>query len=285
MQENWEDAAWLEDRDIIERTFRETFGRDLDLGNPQTFNEKIAYKMLFDRRPLLTRVADKAQARDCVAQRIGAGYLTQLYQLCRSPQEIDWQALPRSFVVKANHGSGMNAIVANKSEVDRARLAGALQHWLGINYYYSCRREWCYRDIVPSLLVEEFLTDVDGRAPMDYKFYVFDGRPAYLQLDFDRFAEHRRNLYDRALRRLNARLRYPSSDERFDFPPNVEEMFALASRLGEGFDFVRVDLYNVRGRIVFGELTHYPEEGRGVFDPPEYDGIFGAQWQIPERYQ
>ncbi len=116
-------AEWLADRDFIKRAFLKTFGSELDLDNPQTFNEKIAFKMLFDRRPILTLIADKIQVRDYVAQQIGPTYLTRLYQVCRTPQEIDWQALPPSFVIKVNHGAGMVAIIRDKSTVDLKRLS------------------------------------------------------------------------------------------------------------------------------------------------------------------
>lgn len=278
------DAQWLEDRDLIKRTFRERFGRELDLDNPRTFNEKIAFKILFDRRPLLTLVTDKIRVRDYVAQKIGPAYIARLYQVCSSPRQIDWQALPPSFVVKPNHGSDMVEFIRDKSELKPEQLLPALERWLRVDYYRRHRREWSYRNIVPSLLFEEFLADEGGHIPPDFKFFVFDGWAAFVQVDFSRHTDHRRNFYDRDLNRLEVRLLYPTSDDRFVFPDNIEEMFALAGRLGSGFDFVRVDLYNVEGRIVFGEMTNYPEEGRGVFDPPEYDAIFGVRWQLPASY-
>ena len=242
--------------------------------------------MLFDRRPLLTLITDKIRVRDYVAQQIGPTYLTRLHQVCRTPQQIDWQALPPRFVIKANHGSGMVVIVDNKSRVNLERLFQALERGLHINRYYNeVRGEWSYRDIVPSLLIEERLTNADGKVPADFKFFVFDGRAVYLQVDVARFSDHRRNFYDRDLNQMNVKDEYPPSDKPDIFPENIHEMFALADRLGRGFDFVRVDLYNVAGRIVFGELTNYPGAGRNVFDPSEYDKIFGAQWRLPASYQ
>jgi len=275
------DAEWLEDRDVVMWSFREIFGRELDLENPQTFNEKIAYRILFDRRPLLTLISDKIRVRDYVAQLVGPSYLTRLYQTCRTPQQIDWPALPRSFVIKANHGAEMNSLIEDKSAVDREELFATLEYWLGVNYYYVCRREWAYRDVVPSLLIEEYLTQQDGRPPRDYKFYVFDGRALYLEVHFDRFSDHRANIYERNLKLLKFKLISPPYEGPVAFPPNIEEMFALADRLGRGLDFVRVDLYNIDGRIVFGELTCYPFAGLCRFDPPEYDGVFGAHWHLP----
>ncbi|HUI16241.1 MAG TPA: ATP-grasp fold amidoligase family protein [Alphaproteobacteria bacterium] len=280
-----QDPRWLEDRYLIKRTFRETFGRELDLDNPRTLNEKIAYKILFDRRPLLTLISDKIRVRDYVAQKVGPACLKRLYQVCRTSRQIDWQALPPSFVIKANHGSGMNAFVPDKSKADPERLLPTVEGWLDINYYHACRREWSYRDIVPSLLIEELLADAREHVPTDYRFYVFDGLAAYLHVTFDRFSNPRSNFYERNLNRLNVRLLYPNNDGHVVFPENIEDMFVLADRLGHGLDFVRVDLYNIQGRIVFGELTNYPGAGLDRFHPPEYDGIIGARWRLPASYQ
>jgi hypothetical protein len=114
------------------------------LDNPSTFNEKIALKILFDRRPILTLITDKKQVRDFVAQQIGPAYLTRLYQVCRTPQQIDWQAFPPSLVIRTSHGSAMNAIVPDKSKLRPERLFPILEHWLRVNYYYECQRKWSY---------------------------------------------------------------------------------------------------------------------------------------------
>jgi hypothetical protein len=271
------------DRAVISRNFRRHWGRGPNLRNPTTFNEKVVFKMLYDRRPLLTRIADKVQARGYVAETIGPQYLTQVYQICDSVQEIDWPRLPERFVIKANHGAGMNIFVPDKSRIDLAWIASRFATWLGRNYY-SFWREWAYRDIRPQILIEELLLGERSQAAIDWKFYVFDGRAEFFHATMNRFSDPRANFYDRQRGRLNLWYGYPNADEDPPFPENFEEMVARAETLAGGLDFVRVDLYNIGGRIVFGELTNYPSAGMGPFHPAEFDLRFGAEWRWPPRY-
>jgi len=270
-------------REVVVRNFQKKFGRPPNLKNPTTFNEKIAYKILNDRRPILTRLQDKLQARDYVAERIGAGYLTELYHVCGSPAEIGWLKLPRRFVIKTNHGSGMNIFVVDKSRIDLRSIASRLEMWLATNFYDACR-EWAYRDIRPRIFIEEMLYDDDDGMAVDWKFFTFDGRAEFLQVDFDRFTGQKRNVYDRRLSRLPFRGNHPNSPIDPKFPDNIDTMFLLADKLGKGLDFVRIDMYNLKGRIVFGEFTHYPGAGREPFHPAKYDKIFGRKWRLPQRY-
>jgi hypothetical protein len=274
----------LQERRVVTRNFERMFGRPPDLRHPTTFNEKVAYKILYDRRPILTRLADKLRARDYVAERIGGRYLAELFQVCRSAAEIDWRKLPRRFVLKTNHGNAMNIFVPDKTEIDVGQVSARLDAWLAINLYdYS--KEWCYRDIEPAILVEEMLTEADGAMAIDWKFFTFDGRTEFLQVDIDRFTEQKRNVYDRNLARLPFRGRHPNAPADPKFPENIELMFSLADRLGRGLDFIRVDMYNLGGRVVFGEFTNYPGAGQEPFHPPEFDELFGSKWRVPARYR
>jgi len=275
----------FEERTIVVRNFQKKFGRAPNLKNPTTFNEKVTYKILYDRRPILTRLADKLQARDYVAERIGRDYLTELYQVCQSPHEIDWQKLPRRFVIKMNHGSRMNIFVTDKSRISVSPIMSRLDSWRATNFYHHWL-EWAYRDIRPTIFIEEMLTEQTGAMAVDWKFYTFDGRAEFLQVNLDRFGQATRNDYDRRLNRLHFRgPHHPNSPTDPVFPPNIELMFSLADRLGDGLDFVRVDMYNVNGRIVFGEFTCYPGAGRDPFDPPEFDELYGSKWRVPPRYE
>ena len=269
----------------VVRNFERVFGRRPDLDNPTTFNEKVAYKILHDRRPILTRLQDKLQARDYVAERIGAEYLTEIYQVCRSPTEIEWQKLPRCFVIKMNHGYGMNIFITDKSLINVSVIAPWIEKWRALNFYY-CWGEWAYRDIQPAILIEEMLTEENSGMPADWKIYTFDGRAEFLALNVDLLTECKVSFYDRRLTRLPLRrIHRPNLPEDPKFPHNTELMFSLADKLGSGLDFVRVDMYNLNGRIVFGEFTHYPGAGLDQFHPPEFDEIFGSKWRIPCRYE
>jgi len=274
---------WHYDRWLLAHRFQYQFGRKLDLRAPRTFNEKVCYKRLYDRRPLLTMVADRVRVREYIAGRVGTDYLTRIYQICLSPLEIDYERLPSQFVVKASHGTGMIQIVRDKAALKIDEVTPQFQHWLGRNLYAE-EREWCYRDIPPRLVIEELLLDERGMIPADWKFYVFSGKAAYVDVHFGRYSNDQRNMYDRALNRVNVRWLYPNLPTDPAFPHNIEAMFEVAERLAVGFDFLRVDLYNIAGRIVVGELTNYPYGGMAPFDPPEFDQVLGAMWSVPRRY-
>jgi hypothetical protein len=273
----------LQERAVVTQNFERVFGRPPNLRNPATFNEKVAYKILYDRRPILTRLADKLRARDYVAERIGAQYLTELHQVCRSAAEIEWQKLPERFVIKTNHGNATNIFVPDKSEIEASAVSSCLDAWLAINFY-RYGMEWCYRDIAPKIFIEEMLTENDDTMAADWKFFTYDGRAEFLQVDIDRFTQQKRNVYDRRLNRLPFRGRHPNSPTDPRFPHNIDLMFSLADQLGGGLDFLRVDMYNLNGRIVFGEFTNYPGAGQEPFDPAEFDEVFGGKWRLPERY-
>ena len=272
------------ERAVVTRNYQLAFGRAPNLEAPTTFNEKVAHKMLHDRRPVLTRMADKLQARAYAAERIGAQYLPELYQVCRSASEIDWPNLPRRFVIKATHGSGTNIFVSNKSEIDVISISSRLDAWLARNHYYLLL-EWAYRDIRPTLIVEEMLTEPDGAMALDWKFYTFDGRAEFLSVNIHQFTGKKTTYYDRRLVRQQFQRRYPSAQTDPKYPHNIELMFSLAEELGRDLDFVRVDMYNVGGRIVFGEFTHYPDAATAPFDPPEFDGHYGSKWRWPPDYR
>jgi hypothetical protein len=270
---------WLYDRSLIRRRYRDAFGKYPDLKAPKTFSEKIIYKRLYDRRPILTQVTDKILMRDYVQARVDSKYLSEIYQIANSPEEIDWPNLPSSFVLKTNHGCKWNIFVPDKEQIDRAAVTRRLSSWLDTNYYRHTR-EWAYRNIPPLVFAEEMLDGENGRAPFDWKFFCFLGKPLYVQVDFDRFGRHRRNLYDRHLVRLNVKYARERSLVDPVFPSNMSEMFELANRLAQDFDFIRVDLYNINGRIVVGELTNYPEAGLAPFEPDAVDRELGDQWEL-----
>jgi hypothetical protein len=155
-------------------------------------------------------------------------------------------------------------------------LVDICRHWLWLRF--APHVAWAYSKVKPRILVEELLLS-DGQIPKDYKFFVFRGSVGLVQVDQDRFAGHRRNLYTPRWEKLEIEYVYPPgpSDPR---PTKLEEMVAVAERLGDQIDFARVDLYNIGDRVVFGEITAYPEGGYGRFDPPEFDARLGALWQL-----
>jgi TupA-like ATPgrasp len=247
---------------------------------PKTFNQKLFYKMLYDRRPLLVTFADKLAAREYVRQKVGGEILVNLLAVTDRPEEIRFDLLPERFVIKANHGSGFVRIVKNKRLEDEADLRRTCQKWLSKSYG-EWNGEWVYyKSIPPKIMIESFLDSGQGEAAYDYKFFVFNGKVFMIQVDMDRFIGHRRDLFTREWKFLDVRYRLPNSNKPVSKPACLDQMIKIAERLAEETDFVRVDLYEVGGRIFFGELTNFPLNGGQPFEPKEFDAVLGAQWRI-----
>jgi hypothetical protein len=190
-------------------------------------------------------------------------------------------------VNKTNHASQNTVIVYKKDDINRRNLQGQLVEWLKYNYYLS-GRQWAYKNIDRKILVERLLLDETGAVPTDYKFFCFDGEVRFVQVDTGRFSDHRRDFYDVQWRRLPFRtglsrtvhfkrdvLIYDNAREVLPEPKNLSLMREVAESLAEDFRFVRVDLYDLGRKVIFGEITHYPESGYTAFMPTEYDAIIG----------
>jgi len=259
------------------RKHKRRFGVYPNLIRPKTFNEKVLYRMVFDRRPLLTRLQDKYAARDYVRERVGEYVLPQLYWVTKTPADIPFDDLPDKFVVKATHGRGWNYFVRDKATANRQDVIKTCTAWLSWNYY-DRNREWAYKHIEPRIIVEEFISDGTGLTPMDYKFYVFGGRVQMIQVDTDRFVDQRRDHYRRSWERFDLTTGYKPIGG-VPRPRHLDGLIACAETLGGGLDFLRVDLYDA-GKMYFGEMTVYPVAGVKIFAPETWNRHFGDLWDL-----
>lgn len=258
----------------LRRRYSAFFGRPY--GSAQTlFTEKLFARMIaLNRRgnPLMTRLADKFRTRPWVAERIGEQYLSRLYWDGASAQTLPFEQLPERCVIKTNHGSGQVIVKDGFLDIDSVRIR--LDAWLGQNYYWGMR-ERQYLEIPPHLLVEEFLEGGD-EGPLDYRFWCFDGHVAVIQVD-----NHSHSIcpfYDTDWQRLDLTYRPGAMPVQVARPAGLERMVDLACTLSRGFEFVRVDLYNISGRIVFGEMTFTPAAGQ-LRLPAAWDARLGALWR------
>jgi TupA-like ATPgrasp len=242
-----------------------------------TFNEKVLHRMLFDRRTMLTQMADKAAVRSYVESRLGAHVLPRLHYLTNRPETIPFDSLPQRFVVKPTHGSGWVHIVSDKSTLDRAALIEKCTGWLNQSFY-KMTREWAYKNIPPLIMVEEFIDDGTGAAPNDYKLFVFGGIVEFIQVDVGRFTDHRRGLYTLAWEKLDVVFEYSDMCGEIPRPAHLPEMIAAAEVLGKNIDFIRADFYDTPAHLYFGELTTTPEGGLGRFRPGEFDRYLDGRW-------
>jgi hypothetical protein len=267
------------DTAVLLRRMHHTLGYRPDLRHPRTYNEKLAWRILHDRNPLIPLTTDKVAVRDYVAEKVGPDVLIPLLGVYERAVDIPWDELPRSFVLKGAHGCMMNLIVHDKESLDRWEVLRTAEKWLRTNYYEESR-ERAYREIPRRLIIEELLTDEDGEVPADYKFMVFHGRVALIRLHTGRFGDHRVNFFDADLRPVAVRQVYPTAPG-LQLPPEVRDMIPLAETLAADFDYARIDLYHARGRAWFGEITHHDGNAHVWFRPPEFDAALGSLWTSP----
>lgn len=255
-------------------------GRLPDLDFPQTFTEHVQHRKLYDRDIRMPPLADKVRSKEIVADRIGAQWIIPtLWQGTELPLRPQW---PEPFVVKARHGCNQSAFCLSGA-ANWERIRRKADRWMTGDYGYWLD-EWIYPHIPRGILVEPFIGERD-RLPVDYKFYVFAGRVEYVQVHLDRAGRHRWILFDRDWLRVSS----PSHDPDPLPPIHLAQMTQAAEELGLGFDFVRVDLYEVAGHPYFGEMTFYPGSGLDPFDPVLLDGVIGEHWTraksgIPTRH-
>lgn len=271
----------MPDKKYLEKLFELCTGYALDLENPRTFNEKIQWLKLYDHRPEYTTMVDKYAAKKWVADRIGEQYIIPTLGVWEHFDEIDFDGLPEQFVLKCTHDSGGVVLVADKSKLDKKAAKRKIEKHLKYNYYYG-GREWPYKNVPPRIIAEPYLTDESGTELKDYKIFNFDGQPKLIQVDYGRFAEHKRNLYSTDWQYIEASILYPTDpDHQIEKPKNLDKMLELAHKLSEGYPHVRTDFYNIDGKILFGELTLLHGSGFEKFTPPALGEQMGQWLKLP----
>lgn len=279
----------IPDKRLLKGQFGQVFGRELDLENPKTLNEKIQWLKLNIRSPLHTQCADKYAVRDYVSETVGDEYLVPLLYETEEPANLRPERLPKPpFIIKTTHDSSGGQIVRNKEQVNWCSMRKSFSRLLRKNYYYQ-GKEWPYKHIRPRLIVEKLLLGERGELPFDYKIHCFHGNPQVIQVDIDRFTDHKRNFYS-----TNWQLQpftwcawrdgkplWPKGRE-VPRPTGLQEMLKVARRLSAPFLYARIDLYEVQGRVYFGEVTFYPGGGFEVFKSYKWDRKFGDMLVLPK---
>ena len=259
----------------ISKHYRKVFGRPINWDNPQTYNEKLHVSKLYMPSPLKARLTDKYTVREWITEKIGSEYLIPLLGVYDSFDDIDFGALPERFVMKCSHDSGSVTLVKDKSELDMDSLRKKYAFYMTQNFAWM-EFEMHYRDIKPRIIVEPYLDGVIN----EYKFYCFDGKPYYCFTTFgSRYIDLTISFYDMDWQlQPFTRPDHTAHTGSAPRPDQYDEMKAIASRLCEGFDHVRVDLYTAGERIYNGEMTFTTACGYGRFSPDEWDYRLGALW-------
>lgn len=278
----WFKAKIVSDKRYILSQYKSVFGVDLNLKDPKTFTEKIQWLKLNDRNHLYTVCADKFKVRDFVKARIGDEYLIPLLYATNKPESIPFDKLPSEYIIKTNHTSGYNMICkdgmvhffSRTYGFDKKNVVKILRKWLRKNVFYQ-NREWEYKNIPPKVIVEELLHDESNNDMLnDYKIHCFNGKPRFIQTLFDRSEGIKENWFDTEWSPIDLYY-YSKERKQISKPDNLSELLEVAQKLSKEFNYVRVDLYSVNGKVLFGELTFHPYGGFMKFEPQIWNEKLG----------
>ena len=272
---------------FIKQNFKKVFGVLPNLENPKTFNEKINWLKLNDRTQLHTICADKYAVRNYVKEKIGEEFLIPLVFQSYNVSDVIPSNFPEyAFIIKTNHDSSGGIIVKDKYTVSWRKINEALKKLLKKNYYYASK-EWQYKNIKPCILAEKLLVSSDGDIPFDYKFHCFHGQVEIIQVDIDRYTNHKRNLYNVTWELLpftwsmwKNNMPLWTNRKEIKRPKMLDEMIIAAQRLSTDFKYVRIDLYELNNTIYFGEMTFHHGGGLEIIHPREWDTILGNKLQL-----
>ena len=270
---------WMGDRAFLRLQYRLKRRKPLRLDPPQTYGEKLQWLKLYDRQPVYTQMADKIAARDFVAARVGESYLIPEIARYDRAEDVDWAALPRRFALKCAHGSSANILCRDKEALDIPAAQKKITAWMRRNWFWASR-EWPYKNIPHRILVEKFL-ESETDVPRDYKILCFSGEPKCIIVDFDRYTHHTRNYYDLNWQRLPVINRHPNYEGEVPPPKCLDEMLSVARALSRGVPHLRVDLYEVDGRVYFGEMTFFHGYGMEEYRPESFEYEMGGWIALP----
>lgn len=274
---------YIPDKWAVKIKYRNNFLKKLDLKNPVTFNEKLQWLKLYDRRPEYTQMVDKIAAKEYVAERIGEEYIIPTLGAWESFDEIDFDTLPDQFVLKCTHSSGDAVVCKDKSKLDKTKARETLEKSLHKDYYLM-GREWPYKNVKRLIFAEKYIEDEETQEARDYKFFCFGGEVKCFKVDFDRFTEHHTNWYNRSGGLLPYRAKsIAECAAEIELPKELPVMIQLAETLSRSISFVRVDFYCVNKQIYFGELTFYPASGFLRFNDDAWDKQMGDWLTLPDK--
>lgn len=278
--------AWLPDKLYLSLRYHFKMGRWIDWKNPKTFTEKIQWLKVYNRKPVYTTMVDKYAVKQYVSNLIGREFIIPTLGVWDRAEDIEWDSLPEQFVLKTTHGGGSGGVVIckNKFEFDRCAAIAKLNESMSSDIY-SNLREWPYKNVRKRILAEKLIAfgkESVSTELWDYKFFCFNGEVRFFKVDFGRFVEHHANYYspDGKLLDFGEADFAPVPCAGIVLPKNLKEMVVLAEQLSKGESFLRVDLYNVDGKIYFGELTFYPAGGMGKWTSDDVDRELGEYLRL-----
>lgn len=276
---------WMfSDKTYLSILFKAYLGKWIDWKNPKTFNEKLQWLKVYDRNPEYTKMVDKVGAKEYVASKIGKEYIIPTLGVWDSPDDIELDKLPNQFVLKCSHNSGGLFICKDKNkltDLEWNRIKENLRKGLKVNFYMKFR-EWPYKNVERKILAEKYIVDDSGCELKDYKFFCFDGTPKYVLVATDRSSDVKFDFFDTEFHHMSFKqIRDKLSNNPIERPRNFDKMLKIAAILSENIPHVRVDMYNINGKIYFGEMTFFNNSGFEGFVPKEWDYKFGEWIKLP----
>lgn len=272
----------LPDRIYLSIKFKTRMGKFPNLRNPETFNEKLQWLKLHDRKPEYSAMVDKHEVKKYIADRIGEKYVIPTIGVWEQFEDIDFDKLPEQFVLKCTHDSGGLIICKDKNKLNIEAAKNKVNRSLGKNYYWHAR-EWPYKNVQPRILAEPFMKDGENDFLPVYKFMCFHGEPRIIQtIQNDKQPNESIDYFDTEWNLLELRQNFPNSEKPLLKPENLDEMCRLARKLSKGHAFLRVDFYVINGEIKFSEFTFYSDAGFSKFTPEFWDKTLGQWIDLPD---
>lgn len=277
----------ISDKEYIEKKYCVCFGKNMDFTTPVSFNEKLQWLKLYDRRTEYTVMVDKYRVREYISDKIGSEYLVPLLGVWDEPNEINFEALPERFVLKCNHNSGLGMYICHdKKRLNILKVKKDLIKGLKQNYYLT-GREWPYKDVPRLIIAEQFLQSDEGGLT-DYKVHCFNGEPKLILVCKDRFTSTglTEDFYSEKWEHLNIRRpSHPNANKPIQKPDELKKILELSKKLSAGIPFLRVDFYIIEHKIYFSELTFFPASGFEKFEPEEWDYTLGSWLILPQNHK
>lgn len=271
---------FLPDKAYLQLYYFAQFKRFINFKNPKTYNEKLNWLKLNDRKPEYTKMVDKYDAKEYAKSIIGEEYIIPTLGVWDKFEDINFDKLPNQFVLKCTHDSEGVVIVKDKEKLNIEETKKKIENAMKYNFFYI-GREYPYKNIKPRIIAEQYMEDSTYGELRDYKFFCFEGKPKALFIATDRaVGETKFDYYDIDFNHLDIIQHYPNSNKKIDKPANYDKMIELSERLSKGLKHARIDFYEVNGKLYFGEITFYHFSGLQPFNEMKWDELFGTWIKI-----
>lgn len=278
-------AFLISDRMYLQMEYYLLMRKKLHLSNPKTYTEKIQWLKLYNRKPEYVKMVDKVGAKEYVSSIIGDEYIIPTIAVFDRVEDIEWKKLPQQFVIKCTHDSGGIVVCKDKSKLDIEDSIKKLKVGLQQDYYLN-NREWPYKQVPRRLICEQYMVDESGYELKDYKIFCFDGEPKLLFVATDRTKgphETKFDFFDLDWNHLPFTNGHPNNPNLIKKPENFAKMLEIARELSKGIPHVRIDLYNINGKVYFGEMTFFHWSGFVPFKPEDWDEKIGSLLRLPKQ--